>query len=606
MQDGLLRFGPFELDPEKEELKRAGLVLRLPRQPFRILLLLLQRAGGVVTREEIREAIWGNEKYVDFEHGINSAIREIRFVLGDHAETPKYIRTLPRRGYSFVATIERVARPGPGVSEPPPTIKRKAWRLPAIAATILIAIAAVVFLVVQSRRSPNPVRPSGRSIAVHSFRRLGPAIAGVDERSFAEELRATIGRLPRQRVSVIEGAGPADVVIDGTIRQAENGVRVIVSVTDPRTQTRIWSNTFHRPFAKKEGMAVEVAHQVMHEIARRYLPPARHEPLLLTKASPSAIALYRRARLLETRSQGYDWMRTRELYEQALREDPRQAEAWSGLSDLWTRQALFGPIAECDHAAAQATEFARKALALQPRNPEAHSALGLLAAQRDFDLAGAEESLRRATTADPTYVDARANLAMVLAMRGQTEESLREFAAARELDPITLDLAPLEAQLYFWARRYEDARARYREILAMTPESGPAIWGVMASYIIQKNWGEAIATARRLPQFASVPDDVPPTEAGFMQMYRGFEPFLLEGHRRGRFNPYFMAQYYGQRGEPDKAFKYLNQAVDIRVPMVSYIMVDPRVDTLRTDPRFRALLARMHLGRPPQVLRAMK
>jgi tetratricopeptide (TPR) repeat protein len=419
----------------------------------------------------------------------------------------------------------------------------------------------------------------------------------MDERSFAEELRGTLGHLAPTQVSLIDAPARADVVIDGTIRQAEDGVRVIVSLTDAKSQTRIWSETVQRPATRKEGMAVEVAHRVTREIARRFLPPPEHEPPLETKAKASAVALYRRARLLHSRSQAYDWMRTKELYEAAIREEPRFAEAWSGLSDVWAGQALGGPIAECDRAAARATDCARRAVALQPRNAEAHSTLGLLAAQRNYDLAAAEDELRRGAAGDPNYVDGRVNLAMVLTMRGQTEESLREFALAQQLDPVDLDLSPIEPLLYLHARRYEDARARYREILAVNPESKAAAWGLLYTYIAQKNWREALKVAAMIQK--PVETNVPPTEAGFLKVYRGFETWLQEGRRREVFNDYFLALYYAQLGDRDRAFELLNRAIDVRVPVISYIMVDPRLDNLRSDARFKAVLARLDLARPP-------
>jgi tetratricopeptide (TPR) repeat protein len=348
-------------------------------------------------------------------------------------------------------------------------------------------------------------------------------------------------------------------------------------------------------------MAVEVAHQVMHEIAPRYLPPARREPLLRTKASPTALALYKRARLAHMRSQAYDWMRTRELYEAAIHEEPRFAEAWSGLSDVWLAQTLGGAPGECDLAGPRAKECARRAIALQPLNAEAHATLGQLAGQHDFDLAAAEDSMRRAVSVDPGYVQGRSGLAMVLAMRGQTEEALRELAAAQQLDPITLDLTPAEAMLYFHARRFEDARARFREMLAINPDTLIGNWGLMHTYIIQKNWGEAIAAARNLPQFPPVPEGIAPTEEGFLKTYRGYESFMREGRRQDRFNDYFLAMYYGQLGNQDAAFNWLNDAVDNHVPNLSYIMVDPRLDTLRNDARFNTIVARMNLGRPPKL-----
>lgn len=558
----MLRFGPFELDPGREELRRGTLVLRLPNQPLRILLMLVRRAGEVVSREEIQAEIWGAETYVDFEHGINSAIRHIRHVLGDHAETPRYVRTLPRRGYSFIATVERIEHepvadpveripePAP-VASPPPRGRRAvpaaAWTATAIAITLTL----VVTLVAAARRYAGK-QSSARSIAVQPFRLHGAPIAGVDERSFAEEVRVTLARLPRRHVALVEDPARADVVIDGTIRQTEDGVRAIVSLTDRRSKTRLWSETLLRPAIRKEGLAVDAAHRVMREVARRFLPPPRTQPRLETQVKPSALASYQRARLLHTRAQAYDWMRTRELYEAAIREEPQFAEAWSGLSDLWAEQALRGLAGGRPHAAARAAECARRAIVIQPRNPEAHSTLGLIAAQRDYDLAAAEDALRRAAAADPEYIDARVNLAMVLSMRGQADEALREFTAAQQLDPVELDLTPFEPLLYLHARRYEDARARYREIIAVQPDAPAAKWGLLQTNVAQKNWSEALATAIALRQ---KPDElgVSPNEAGFLKLYRGFEGALLAN--RGRFNDYFLAIYYAQIGERDRAFE---------------------------------------------------
>src|SRR5688572_28260822 len=164
MSGELLRFGPFELDPAREELRRSGSIVRISRQPLRILLLLVHRAGEVVSRDEIHAAIWGNETYVDFEHGINTAIRQIRYALGDQAEAPRYVRTLPRLGYSFIASVEHLAGPptttdasapevvsiAPPPASPPRT-RRITPRVTAIAAAAILAMTAVLALIAASR-----------------------------------------------------------------------------------------------------------------------------------------------------------------------------------------------------------------------------------------------------------------------------------------------------------------------------------------------------------------------------------------------------------------------------------------------------------------------
>ena len=599
MKEDLFRFGPFELDAAGETLRRSGLVARLPRQPFRILLLLVRRAGEVVTRDEIHSAIWGDETYVDFEHGINSAIRQIRFVLGDHAETPRYVRTLPRRGYSFIARVELVAHGtedvpasvAVGTLSRPPALSGVTRRVIAIAvATTIITITSMAALIVESRRNDRP-----RAIAVLPFRHLGPPIAGFDERPFAEELRANVGALSPAHVSLTRRED-ADVWIEGTIREAGDGVRVIVSAVDAPSHTQFWSETYERPAGRKEGMAVEVAHRVTQEMARRYLPPPRRAPLLKTNARRSALELYEQARSLHSRGQTYDWTRARDLYEAALREEPRFAEAWSGLADVWAGRALRGAFPQRERAAVRAADCARRALALQPRNAEAHATLGMLAAQHEFDLVAAEDALRAATNNDPGYVDAHTNLAMVLAMRGLCDESLRQWAVALQLDPVGLDLSPIEPFLYLQARRYEDARTRYREILAVRPDSQTALWGLLFTLITQKNWSEALVIVRTFRPEMKLDAEVPVSEAGFLELYRQFDVVVQTGRAEGVFNDYFVAVHYAQTGRRDRALELLGRAIDARLPVASYVMVDPRLDPLRGDPRFRVLTRRLKLG----------
>jgi hypothetical protein len=134
-------------------------------------------------------------------------------------------------------------------------------------------------------------------------------------------------------------------------------------------------------------------------------------------------------------------------------------------------------------------------------------------------------------------------------------------------------------------------------VLAIDPQSRPAIWGLLSTYIAQKNWSDAMALVARVGQVSI--EGVPPTDAGFRRVFRGLEPFMLDGRRRGAFTDYSLALYYAQLGESEKVFDLLHKAVDARVPSLSYIMVDPRMDPLRSDPRFQAVIARMKLGRPP-------
>jgi DNA-binding winged helix-turn-helix (wHTH) protein/tetratricopeptide (TPR) repeat protein len=595
----LYRFGPFELDPHAEELRRAGLVLRLPRQPFRILLLLVSRAGETVSREEIQGAIWGGETYVDFEQGINSAIRQIRFFLGDNAETPRYVRTLPRRGYSFIAQVERVAVPeveerGAGFS--PPLDGLKPVLRPARSWSLLIVVAALILL---PSRGPALSGANPRTIAVKPFRVLGPWPQGVDVSAFAAEVQAALAILPRRYVRLVEPDRRAAFAIEGTIQQVAGGTRVIVAAVDPKTKTRLWSETYERAPDRRAGMAIDVAYRVMIEVARRNLPPPRHEPLLRSHVSAAALDSYRRARLERSRSQRErDWTAARELFAKATTQEPRFAEAWSGLSDTWVERALHDDTeALCAQAAQVAKACARRALELQPENAEARSTLGILALQRDYDFATAEEAFRRATLDDPEYVDARFNLAIALIARGEFGQALDEFEVARGLDPQMFALHPLPAMIHLYARRYDDALAVYRNILAVRPQAPHPPFGILSVYVAQRKWDDATAMALSIMEGRPVAPQ-PATVQTFRTTYRRLEPLILRLYQEKTFDDYAVATYYAQLGDRDRAMAFLDRAVRSRAPTVSFVLVDPRIDTVRGDPRFTALLARTNVGRP--------
>ncbi|HYK01614.1 MAG TPA: winged helix-turn-helix domain-containing protein [Thermoanaerobaculia bacterium] len=609
----LLRFGPFELDPDREELRRSGLDLRLHGQPLQILRLLLDKAGQVVTREEIQATIWGDETHVGFEQGINTAIRQIRSVLVDNAEAPRYVRTVPRRGYVFIAPVERVEHPdeveaevaaevpagipteiAAGIAPRPKRRARRSAAAATIAAAMAIILAASSFLAILVTRR-HRVR-AAKTIAVSPFRAIGTKSTGIDGRAFAEELQAAIGLLPARHVRLItEPDGRADIVIDGTVQRTPEGLRVIASAVHGDSGLQIWSETYERPSDWTDGIAIETAHRVALAIASRYLPPPKREPALVTRVKPKALEPYRRARV----ERDQDPAAAERFFQQALAAEPRFPEALSGLADISGERMLAGPPPTRAESAQKAADYARRAIELQPCNPEAWSIRGLIALQYDYDLALAEDTFRRAIACDSEYAVAHYNLAATLAARGKFGEALREYEIARQLDPAVFGVHPMEARIYLYARRYDDSLARYRESLAVSREAPPLLLGRIAAYAAQNRWRDAITASHSLADLRDIPKrDGPPTEEGFKQVYRELEPYIREACERGTFNDYIAAAYYAELGDRERALEWLQLSIDNHAPSVSYALVDPRLDSLRTDPRFHQLLRRTKLGVP--------
>lgn len=591
----VLRFGPFELDTQREELKRSGLVLRIPRQPLRLLLLLATRAGEIVTREEIQREIWGDETFVDFQHGINAAIRQIRFHLGDNAEASRYVRTLPRRGYVFIAPVERIERAA--AVSPRRSFRTRLTVMVAAVILPMIALAAAVWMP-RTRETENG---TPRVIAIPPFEVIGARPPGIDERAFSSELRAMFGWLSPRQVVLVNGAAAkqAGVVVEGTIQSVPSGVRVVVSGIDAASRTQLWSVNVERPLDRVDELPADAAHRTLQEVADRFLQPARHEPLLRTNVSARALDLYRRGRIERERVvPERDWTRAKSLFEQALSEEPRFPEALSALADLWCDRMMIGPGPVRADAAAQAVAHANRALALQPRNAEARSVLATVALQHEYDFVAAEEGFRRAVADDPGYAVAHFNLAIALTTRGAFDEALREIGVARQLDPIAFGLHQSVANVYLHARRYDDAIAEYRRILAARPQMRGAAWGLMSAYVAQRRWKEAIELAWFVSDTpANRRTEVPLSEDGFRTVYRRHGERLFGPLWMGPVQEYTGAIFYAELGDRDQAFAMLHRAVDARVPQVSYLLVDPRFDTLRPDPRFKSLVARTRLER---------
>jgi DNA-binding winged helix-turn-helix (wHTH) protein/tetratricopeptide (TPR) repeat protein len=584
----VLRFGPFELDTDREELRRSGLVLRLPRQPSRLLLMFIRRAGEVVTREEIRNGIWGSETHVDFEQGINAAIRQIRFHLGDNAEVPRYLKTIPRKGYVWIAPVEEVVRtPEIAPIEPPIQPPKRDRRVMTLIILAVVAIAAGVLWFNYPRNR--------RTIAITPFRAIGALPPGVDPGAFTQELRSTIGALPRRHLVLRDNAvgGEAQVRIEGTIQADGGSLRVIVSGIDTASRTQLWSETYERRIGEHGDMAMQTAHLVAHEVMHRFLPPPRHEPLLRTKVPPRVLELYRRARFERSRSIPDPYgNHAAALFEQALREEPKFAEALSGIGDVWGERAQPPDAPNRGLAAAKARTYAMRALALQPDNPEARSQLGLLALQYDWNLTEAEQDFRKAVKDDPEYVDAVYNLSATLAARGEFDDSLELYEQARALDPLDFDLQPAEGMLYIRARRYDQAIAKYHEILRFK-ESMSARWGIVWASINRRDWDEATAALRTMLDLPPRPAGVAASEEEFRDLFRRLEPKVLASRSRGLVDDFHVAAYYSERGDIDLAFAALGRAFERRAPAIIYLLVDPRFDALRTDPRFRPFAARI-------------
>ncbi|HEX2062385.1 MAG TPA: winged helix-turn-helix domain-containing protein [Thermoanaerobaculia bacterium] len=549
------RFGPYELDAAGETLHKSGIALHLTGQPFRVLLLLVSRAGEVVSREEIQKVLWVDGTFVDYEQGINTVIRHIRQTLNDAAAVPRYLETIPRRGYRFIAPVELVP-PAPVQA----TIEWSGGRSGRRLSLVVLVVALVALIAAQHGRTSD----HAILVGVVPFRTLTPGLA---TDAYAKELASVLGRLA-PRVTVVEDParfGEAGVVLEGTLQRTPASVRAILQARDPRTRAQLWSETFERS-KDLSDFPVEIAYRVATAVGSRHLPPYWSEPALHAKPPAEALALYRQARSELARPPWVrDLDRARVLLERSVKIDPRFAEAWSGLASVAVRRAWRLEGKEHAVLLARARDAAARALALQPRSAEALHAMGLAAFRYDFDFAAGESLFRRAIAADPRHWEARVNLALLLPATARHDEALAELAAAERLAPQVLLPSSVRPFLYFLAHRFKDAERAYRELLVLHPESRELQLGMMSV---------ALAQGRR----------------ELLVKYGGMET-AVAAETPG--SHYVLAAFYAELGETARALDALERATARREPAIVFLRVDPRFDAIRQEPRFAACVGRL-------------
>jgi len=555
--------------------------VKLAPQPFRILALLASRAGEVVTREEIRREVWGEETYVDFERGLNFAISQIRAALEDDAQSPRYIQTLPRRGYRFVAPVETAAEAVPEELPPPAPsrLRLSAWGLVA-----LLGISLIVAFVAWRRRDALPTVEGPRiMVAVLPFEDLS---AGPPQPYWSDaltgELIAQLGRLRPERLGVIartsvmayKGARRdvgelgrelgVDYLLEGSVRRSGERVRITAQLVQVRDGTQLWAETYERDRRGALDLQTHVGAEVARALALELLPEAADRA---RAPDPEAWDVYLQGRYLAHQGGRDDLARSVGLFERAVALDPGFALAHAALADVFHGRVMRGALSPRD-GYPRAKAAARQAVALDPGLAEAHAVLAAVHFWYDWDWPAAERSFRRALELNPSLSAAHHDYGFFLIARGRAEEGLEEVEEARRLDPLSPRATIDVGWAYISARRYDDAIAQSRRTLELEP-GFPEAEGCLEQARRMKGEGTLDLDRRRARQI---------------------EEAVSRGERVG---PVQAAGVYAALGDRDRAFSWLDKALAERSPMLALLAVHPSWDNLRSDPRFAALAARV-------------
>jgi len=643
-----MRFGAFEIDLKAFELRKHGLRLKLSEQPFQILAILLEKPGEVVTRDEIRNRLWPGDTFVDFDHGLNNAVMRLREVLGDSSDKPRFIETLPRRGYRFIAPIGEIngaapgARPDPGhatdglsipsteqtdpagasPSEGGPAVppgNTKNWlTFPRIAVLSTAALAFAVFSgmavhYVRGMESGKTNSGHGMSLVVLPLENL----SGDKEQDYfadgmTDELTANLAKIRSLRVisrstamaykgthkplSEIAGELHVDAVVEGTVLRAGNRVRITAELVQVSTDHHLWADTYESQIGDVLALQNRVSSAIVDEI-RINLTKEDKERLAKNPAvSPEAYEEYLKGRYYWNKRSDDGFAKAIGYFEAATRRDPQYALAYAGLADCYgiIGATIYGSVPAAE-AAPKAKAAATRALEIDPTLAEAETSLATAKFNYDWDWAGAADGFKRAIQMDARYATAYQRYSLYLSAMGRFDESFEQIKKARDLDPLSISINSSFGWRLYLARQYDRSIAQLRGTLEMDPayEWPQLILG--QAYEQKGDFNSAVAALRKAvelshnsPLMVSALAHAYALSGNPAEAQRQVAQLLVQAKKQ-YVSPYYIAIVYVALGKNELAMDWLEKALADRSNGLVFLKVEPELDPLRSNPRFIAL-----------------
>jgi TolB-like protein/DNA-binding winged helix-turn-helix (wHTH) protein/Tfp pilus assembly protein PilF len=588
---GTVRFGAFEVDLRTEELRKHGLTLRLPHQSFQILTLLLRYRGELVSREELREKLWPVDTFVDFDHGLNAAVNRLREALGDSTEKPRFIETLPRRGYRFIGQVtdtagadgsprtknrtatseSSLAVQTPAAASSPPVTKRgmarpageihgtEGRRLAAayaavfrsnlytlLAVTTLVVVAGTAVYLWLQRRSGMAGTEAIRSLAVLPLEDLSrdPAQEYFAE-GMTDELITSLAHIQTLKIisrsSVVRYKGTnkplreiareldVDGVIEGTVLRSGNRVRITAQLIRASTDQHLWAETYEGNVEDVLRLQDAVARAIVAEIRVKLGPEEEARLAKTPSVNPAAYEAYLRGRYdFYDRWNKAGFVSASHYFEEAIAKDPKYAPAYAGLADYYTLSGFMERPLTIRESMDKARELAAKALQLDDGLADAHIAMANVLFRYDWNWAEAEKEFRRGIELNPNAPSSYLHYAMYLGVLGRFDEGIAATKRAIELDPFSALACSSLGVVLEWAGRTQEAEEQERKAIALDPFF-PQPHLVLAN-VYERLGRHDDATVEHLEADALEGID-PPTVAGFRRAYMSFG---VRGYQRKR------------------------------------------------------------------------
>lgn len=636
----VVKFDKFELDCKRYELLRAGRRIKLEKLPMELLILLAEKNGHVVNRQEIVERLWGKDVFVDAEHGINTAILKIRRALKDDPEQPRFIETVTGKGYRFIgqgrnghplsasaAMPEVESAPGEDstttASLAGPEIsgrsskegwKRQAILVPAIL-SILVAVILILVSVRGSQSSRSSLAPRRVVLTVLPFQNLS---ADPSDEYFSdgltEEMITQAGGLNPEQLLVIARTTSmtykhssksvqeigrelgSDYVLESSLRRDGDRVRITIQLIHTADQVQVWASSYDRHVSDSIALQEELAREVAERIEVQLSPAYAHRSTR-SHSDPLANEAYLRGQYFVNQFTARGYWKAIDYFHQAIDRDPEFAEAYSGLADSYRWLIVTDAISPSE-GGPKMNDAARQSVQLNNSLAESHTALaGALLTFCDWPMA--ESELKRANALNPSYPGSHRLYAALLASQKRHRQALEEINQAMRLDPLSLPNNAEVVRTMYYARDYDGALAQAQKAMQLDPAYYRIHFWLGRVYAQKEMYQQAIDESERV--LKATPDStLGLTELAYSLaaagQTAGARTILrtLEERSRSSWVPaYNLAIIHVALKENDEAFRHLQKAYDEQDWALLVLAVEPRLDPLRSDPRFLELCRKL-------------
>jgi TolB-like protein len=567
VSSSVVRFGVFEVDFRNGELRKSGIRLKLPGQPLQVLEVLLEQPGTVIARDELRRRLWPADTFVDFDNALNTAVNKLREVLCDTATNPRFIETLPRRGYRFVGHVDLPAKAALHHSRP--------------------MLAVLPFVNLGGDPEQEYFSDGLTEEMISQLGRRHSARLGVIARTSAMQYKGT-----HKSIHEIARELGVEFVLEGTVRRGGDRVRITAQLIRAADQVHLWAESYDRTVVDILAIQTEVANQIDRSLAMELLPDEQASAL-----NTAAYEAYLKGRFHWNRRTEEGFKKAMACYQQAIELDANYAQPYVGLTEIYSVLGLYGVLGwkrftPPGDIAGKAKAAAAKALEIDDSLPEAHTALAFARLVHDWDWRGAEKEFQLALKLNSNQAMTHFWYAFLLAAVARFDEAIAETKAALALDPLSLVANTHLGWILYLSRQDDEALKQLNSALEMDPDFAMAHGYLGVFYFhkmryreAQREFGKAFKSVGNPAVFAALREC-------YTEARKGKPSHAVPGDL---LSPYLRAIVQLSVGRKEEAMDSLERAYEERSGWLINLAVEPTLDGLRSDPRFGALLRRLGL-----------